>query len=164
MSDWSDDEGPQGTATPAGPLSGPPGPPPGATAPPHTPTTVSAEAGSEPEASLVFHSAEEWLTQWLLTVWTRPTGGPDTLWCPEWWRHPEAVVRVTAMWTAWEHLRLDPSTGASVWWRDHGDYHLRVLHASDGPFVGCSPRDGHTGRPVADLATAPAPTGTFDSL
>lgn len=51
-----------------------------------------------------------------------------------WWENGEAIVRLEALWRSWEYLRQDPSTGMSVWWRDHADYHLGVLLSPDGPF------------------------------
>ena len=59
---------------------------------------------------------------------------PDTFWSPRWWASAEAIARLEALWRAWEHLRLDPSTGPSVWWRDHADPHMSVLMSSVGPF------------------------------
>ena len=50
--------------------------------------------------------------------------GQTYVWCPEWFRHAEALSRLDALWRAWEHLRLDPATGISVWWRDHADPHM----------------------------------------
>jgi hypothetical protein len=64
-------------------------------------------------------------------------------WCPQWWKHAEAISRFEALWRAWEFLRLDGTTGMSVWWRDHADHHMSVLLSTDGPFKGCTPDDGH---------------------
>lgn len=30
---------------------------------------------------------------------------------------------------------MDPSTGMSVWWRDHADHHMAVLMDPEGPFA-----------------------------
>nr|WP_246168731.1 DUF4913 domain-containing protein [Arthrobacter luteolus] len=38
------------------------------------------------------------------------------------------------MWRSWEHLRQDPSTGMSAWWRDHADHHMSALMDPQGPF------------------------------
>ncbi len=46
------------------------------------------------------------------------------------------MIRLEALWRAWEHLRQDPSTGMSVWWRNHADHHMAVLMDPDGPFAG----------------------------
>ena len=75
----------------------------------------------------------------------------------EWWRHDEAVARLDALWRAWEHLRLDPATGLSVWFRDHADHHMTILLDADGPFKGC---DGtHSQRPLEPLPPRPPPPG-----
>lgn len=85
--------------------------------------------------------------------------GFERVWCPDWWRHPEAVVRLDAMWRALEALRQDEATGISVWLRDHVDVHMAQLLSSSGPFRGCSARDGHTADPLRELPTTPPPPG-----
>ena len=89
-------------------------------------------------------------------MYRRPLGGQAVTWCPEWWRHAEAIARLDALWRAWEHLRLDPATGMSVWFRDHADHHMAVLLSADGPFKGCKPDKGHAERlpafPLTDAA------------
>lgn len=59
-------------------------------------------------------------------------------WCSHWHHHTEAVARLEAAWKAFEVLRLDVGTGASVWFRDHGDPCMTALTSSDGPFRACS--------------------------
>lgn len=108
-----------------------------------------------------FASCEGWVNGWLLPVWTRSLGGNDVTWCPQWWRHPEAVARLTALWLSWEQLRMEPGTGMSAWWRDHADHHLPVLLAERNVFKGCSPA-GHTYYPLEPLPSWLAPPGTFD--
>lgn len=78
-------------------------------------------------------------------------------WCARWWAHVEAVARLEACWKAFEVLRLDPGTGASVWFRDHADPCMAVLTAPNGPFARCSdvthklPRDLPLTLPPAGL-------------
>lgn len=91
--------------------------------------------------------------------WVDVTGSAKT-WCPEWWRHPAAIVRIEALHRSFEHLRLDPATGMSTWLRDHADYHLGVLTDPNGPFKGCSPSKGHTER-ERRLPVASTPPGLF---
>ncbi|MGY1749153.1 DUF4913 domain-containing protein [Modestobacter sp. SYSU DS0511] len=80
----------------------------------------------------------------LATSWCRPVDGRHLTWCPAWWKHAEAIVRLKAMWRSWEHLRLDAVTGMPVWLRDHADHHMRILTDSDlGPFKGCHPERDH---------------------
>ena len=66
------------------------------------------------------------------------------------------MIRLEALWRAWEHLRLDPATGMSVWLRDHADHHMGVLLSSDGPFKGCGV-DGHGDHPLEPLPVATPP-------
>ncbi|MGI3782098.1 MAG: DUF4913 domain-containing protein, partial [Janthinobacterium lividum] len=79
-------------------------------------------------------------------------------WCASWWSHTEALVRLEALWKAWEVLRLDPGTGASSWLRDHADPALAALTGPAGPFARCTPVKHST--PPA-LPTAPPPPGLF---
>jgi hypothetical protein len=50
-------------------------------------------------------------------------------WCSHWFHHTEAVARLEACWKAFEVLRQDPGTGASVWFRDHADPCMTALTA-----------------------------------
>ncbi|WP_231567706.1 DUF4913 domain-containing protein [Sinomonas humi] len=54
-------------------------------------------------------------------------------WCRQWWKHAEAISRLEALWRAWEHLRLEGTTGMSVWWRDHADHHIQRLQPRQRP-------------------------------
>ncbi|WP_405063021.1 DUF4913 domain-containing protein [Kribbella sp. NBC_01505] len=85
--------------------------------------------------------------------------GQQYVWCPEWFRHAEALSRLDSMWRAWEHLRLDPVTGMSVWWREHADPHMTMLLDPDGPFVAC--RGSHTDYPIPPLPIEEPPAGLF---
>ena len=95
--------------------------------------------------------------EWLFPVYRRSILGHDRVWCPQWWRHAEAVARLESLWRAWEHLRQDAATGLSVWFRDHADHHMTILLDADGPFKGC---DGHhSDRPLERTAARPAAPG-----
>jgi Domain of unknown function (DUF4913) len=102
----------------------------------------------------------EWVQEWLFPVYRRSVRGHERTWCPQWWKHAEAVARLEALWRAWEHLRQDPATGLSVWFRDHADHHMTVLLDADGPFKGC---DGqHCEHPLEELPHDPPPQGMFE--
>lgn len=90
------------------------------------------------ETKLAYDSAEEFLHEYLLPLYNRPIDARNGKWCAQWFLHAEAVSRVDALWRAWEHLRLDPATGLSVWWKDHADVHMAVLLSQKGPFYACS--------------------------
>jgi len=81
-------------------------------------------------------------------------------WCAQWWRHEEAVSRLTGLWRAWENLRTDPTTGLAVWWRDYADTTMRVLFDEKGPFHGCTPR-AHNPKAIPLPLDLP-PEGLFD--
>lgn len=87
----------------------------------------------------VFATLEEWVEKWLLNVYRRSVDGHAMTWCREWWRHPEAYLRLDALWRSWEYLRKQPATGMAVWLRDYCDPHMAVLLSESGPFKGCEP-------------------------
>lgn len=119
------------------------------------PAAPVAPGGDEPQ--LYYATVDEFVAKSLIPTYRRDVGGHSSAWCPEWWRHPEAVARLEALWRAWEHLRLDPATGSSVWFRDHADHHMGVLLSGDGPFKGCSPEKGHGERQKPLPIVAPPP-------
>jgi hypothetical protein len=69
------------------------------------------------------------------TLYYGEEGRADYRWSARWWESAEAIARLEAMWRAWEHLRMDASTGTSVWLRDHADHHLGVLMSPTGPWA-----------------------------
>ena len=82
-------------------------------------------------------------------------------WCTQWWQHPEAIIRFTALWQTWEAARLhDSSNGMADWLIGYLDRMLPVLLGEFGPFYSCTP-DKHT-TPGA-LAITPAPPGFWES-
>ena len=85
----------------------------------------------------VYGSVEGWVNSHFLPMFRRPLGG-EYRWCADWWRHAEAITRLTALWHAWEALRLQPGTGMATWLRDHLDHQLPVLLGRAGPFAMCS--------------------------
>ncbi|MBA3807277.1 MAG: DUF4913 domain-containing protein [Solirubrobacterales bacterium] len=111
--------------------------------------------------ALYYPDVETFMRELLAPTYRRSLSANSLTWCPEWWRHAEAIARLEALWRAWEHLRLDPATGMSVWYRDHADHHMAVLLNADGPFKGCSPEKGHAQDRLAPLDSTPAPNGLF---
>lgn len=118
-----------------------------------------AASGAE-ERELFYPTLEMFVGNYLLDTYRRPVSSTSSAWCPEWWRHAEAIVRLEALWRSWEQLRLDPATGISEWLRDHADHHMAVLLSSDGPLKGCTAK-AHSERPLAPLPCTPAPIGLF---
>jgi hypothetical protein len=82
--------------------------------------------------------------EFLGTVYARQVADQhDSVWCPEWWRHLEAYLRLQSLHRAFEYLRRDATTGLSAWWIDHADKHMAKLFDPRGPFKYCGVRNGH---------------------
>ena len=64
-------------------------------------------------------------------------------------KDPEEIIETV--------LRLEPTFGMSVWWRDHADHHMRMLMSPEGPFADSRDQNGQ-GEPLP--YTAP-PAGMF---
>lgn len=77
-------------------------------------------------------------------------------WCPQWWRHPEAVDRFRALHRhqlACLPSEDDPHGALSSWWVDHWDRHAVVLFSKSGPFGQC--RSGHENQPQLAVKSPP---------
>jgi hypothetical protein len=149
--DWADDPGPLDPLADADRLAAsvkpcPPAPPP---PPPE-----------EPRRELEFPDVGAFVTEQLSPLFRRPLGAGRT-WCPEWWRHAEAILRLRALWLAWEHLRWEAALGMAVWTRDHLDPQMAVLLDADGPFHGCHPEKGHNAGRLEPLPVVAPPAGLF---
>jgi len=112
--------------------------------------------------SPLYGNVEDWVREYLLVNVARPFGEVGLqrwYWCPQWWRHNEAVTALTALWYAWEHARLEPT--GMIGWLHELHYHLGVICSADGPFRECASPDGdraakHRGDQFADAVPAPA--------
>ncbi|MRH90544.1 DUF4913 domain-containing protein [Nocardia sp. SYP-A9097] len=112
----------------------------------------------------VYASVVEFVENYLSLVYRRDvTDSRRRVWCPEWWKHAEAMARLDGIWRAWEYLRRDGHTGLSVWFLDHADPQMRQLFDSEGPFKFCSPVNGHSDR-LPPLPSTSPPQGIFDSV
>lgn len=99
---------------------------------------VDDEDGTDEEPELVYGSVDQFVRQKLVLQYRRKVGAePNQLkWRTNWWEYPEAVSRLTALWRAWEHLRLDPALGMATWWRDYAGPTMTALLDPEGPFAG----------------------------
>ncbi len=105
-----------------------------------------------------FVSVEDFVANFLVPVVERRLSGGRT-WCPKWWKHPEAVNRLWALWRAYEHFVATGGSAMSAWWVYHVDSHLPQLMAEDGPFWEC--RDGHSDG-LSPLPHLGAPEGWWE--
>lgn len=104
--------------------------------------TADAAEGDEPpgEPEPLFTTLPQFVEQIVAVLYAAdfPTGAPRR-WCGQWWMHPPVVFRLEALWRAFEHLRLDPTTGMSVFLRDHADPHMAWITSPEGPLARCKP-------------------------
>ncbi len=150
------------------PLPGPGTPVPAAPPPASTePTTaVPAFLGADGKplrpakpATPRFADLVSFVQHYLAPATDTRLGGP-VVWCPRWWEHPAAAMRLKALWHSWEVLRLQPG-GTSTWWVQHYDPHMRALLDADrGPFYRCHkthtpPQRLRTETPPPDWRSAP---------
>lgn len=113
---------------------------------------------------LYYGSVDEFVREYLRHVYRRRIDGRHRCWAGEWWRYDEAVIRLEALWRAWEDLRQDPTTGMSVWWRDHADHHMAILLDPDGPFADATDGEENTCRRGEPLPYVPPPAGLFPNV
>ena len=118
------------------------------------------EEPGESEPKLVYGSPVEFFAEYLRRVYVRQIKPPQACWEARWWENPEALIRMEALWRSWEHLRLDPATGMSVWFRDHLEPHMASLMRSEGPF-GRSQETTKRGEPLPHEVP---PSGLFPSV
>lgn len=108
------------------------------------------------ELSLYFTSLDEFVESYVARVWARKLTPNGFVWCPEWWRHEEAVVRLEALWRSFENMRVEnPQSGPAAWLINTADPMMGVLLSPTGPFRACL--SGHVSQP--QLPTQPAPPG-----
>jgi hypothetical protein len=107
---------------------------------------------------LFYGNVHEFVVDRLIYLLTPPAPDSGRVWCPEWYRHAQALSRLDSVWRAWEMLRFDPALGMSNWWLHHADPHWRALtDPVTGPFAHCA--EGHsTPEPVPVMQ---APDGLF---
>jgi Domain of unknown function (DUF4913) len=121
-----------------------------------TDITVLRASGREPQRlTPQYPGVTPWVEQHFIRMFKRTLGG-EFRWCAQWWRHAEAISRLTALWYAWEVMRLQGSTGMGIWYRDHLDHQLPILLGARGPFYQCSEQEHiEPHEPIAD----PVPPG-----
>lgn len=129
MSDWGDDE-------PAVPVATAETPAPGATPAPAVVDVETSPAAEEAEAAptLIYGNVAEFVRDYLRHLHMTGVDGVEVKWAARFWDYRVALIRLDALWRAWEELRLVPGTGTSAWLRDHFDHHMPILLSKTGPF------------------------------
>ena len=100
-----------------------------------------------------FKSVYEFVDQFILLTYATTAGRiEDENWAPEWWSHPEAVLRLHGLWMLYETMRKEsPATYVDPFLRVSCDCHMRFLMQPDGVFAACNPDDS----PSVPLKTTP---------
>lgn len=93
-------------------------------------------SSTEGEPGLAFANFEEWFREFVVPVYRRRVGkrGGEARWSKEWWKNPEAVFRIRALWMSFEAARLEPGGAMVAWLRDAFDRTMDTLMRPDGPF------------------------------
>lgn len=119
--------------------------------------TGSNEAPSDTEDAPepLYPDVQSWVENLYVTAFIRQEN-QQIRWCASWWAHPEAIIRLTALWQTWETARLVPGSGMADWLRGYLDSLAPALHSPTGPFASCT-TDKH--RDQQPMAVGPAPTG-----
>ncbi|WP_245551269.1 DUF4913 domain-containing protein [Nocardia paucivorans] len=85
----------------------------------------------------------EFLSGTLARLYARQVSDLATAtWCPDWWRHPEAVERLWLLFLL--RTAATDAESRSTWWDVHARPHMEALMDPAGPFKYCSVRHGHT--------------------
>ena len=85
----------------------------------------------------VYPTLIDWVEQYFCVTFARSIGG-EIRWCPKWAEHPEAVIRLEALWRSWETLRLDANLGIASWLTSFFDPQLPLMLGRAGPFAQCN--------------------------
>ncbi|QIS24777.1 DUF4913 domain-containing protein [Nocardia terpenica] len=108
-----------------------------------------------PTGQLKFANLREFCTKLLFEIFARDVADSSVhKWCPEWWKHPEAWVRLEAVWRAFERMTRDGGTGVGLWLIQHADPQMAKLFDPEGTFKYC---DGVRGHEYSGTAIPPLP-------
>jgi len=94
------------------------------------------------QTNTVYPTLDAFVEEFLTKIYDRSLGHGLT-WCSQWWAHAEAVFYLTALWHAWEAMRMSEEPVAMAQWTTHYLFPIMDrLMAENGPFKGCQPNDG----------------------
>lgn len=119
----------------------------------------SGTEGDDATPPLYYATVAQFVEEFLVEMLWFDTSTHARIWCPQWWRHPAAIVRLDALHSAFENLRLDPALGMSNWLLLHAEPHMSMLTDPNGPFKGCSVTKGHDAARERRLPVDPSTGG-----
>lgn len=90
-----------------------------------------------------YKSVIEFVDDFVRPMWATTRNDQDNAnWSKQWYKHPEAVSRLSALWRIYEVQRgRDPQNFLEGFLRVHADYHMRQLMAEGSVFSRCSSTD-----------------------
>ncbi|MDR6794609.1 hypothetical protein J2W89_003791 [Pseudarthrobacter oxydans] len=65
-------------------------------------------------------------------------------WCRQWWNHESVMMRLTALWQAYEVAYAEGGGAVSTWILDHADRHFDRIMSEGGPLSECRKDHGHS--------------------
>jgi hypothetical protein len=98
----------------------------------------ASDLSSPAPVTPAYPTLDDWVTDFFLPTFRRQFGG-ELRWCTQWHDHPEARLRLEALWRSWEALRLDPTLGIATWLTNYADPQLAALLHRSGTFASCTP-------------------------
>lgn len=104
-----------------------------------------------------FASLPVFVVEYVVPNWVHKLGESyGGRWCSQWWEHPEAVTRLSALWEAFEVMRNEPPPSLSTWIKDHLDAHMAALTQIHGVFHNCDVnRHVHESKEAWETGTPP---------
>ena len=96
--------------------------------------SIEGEDATDPEEEV---SARDALIDWVEDTLARieSPSAKERAWCSQWWDHPEAVDRFSALHR--QYVECLAEGNLSSWWVDHWDRHAPQLFAREGIFEQC---------------------------
>jgi hypothetical protein len=69
---------------------------------PDPPSDADPRAADDADPPQLYYlTLDAFVRDLLATTYRRPIDGRHRTWCPQWWRHAEAITRLEALWRSW---------------------------------------------------------------
>jgi hypothetical protein len=121
----------------------------------------AADDADEQAHQPLYKTADAWFKGWFHQLIERQVS-VGLIWCPQWWRHGEAINILDALWTSWEGARVSDDPDAMlIWWERAIGMLNHLTSAEHGPFAACSSRQHQVEPGDLALPNDPAPAGYF---
>lgn len=99
----------------------------------------------------MYPSVIDFVEEYLAAVYDRPTHPQRRAWCAHWWKHAELFTRFTALWTAWEFLRVHGGAeGMAKWFVSYADPMMSIIFDPNGPLAMCTAEEHRPSKHAPD--------------